>query len=594
MDSKEVIGISVGAAVAATTILVLNKTVKAKIRKQELKNVAAECIKNRDAKVHKILKSSEGASHIDLHQLSVSELKLKIEKGEIKPSQAVAALAIRCSKYGGISGVNAITEEFYDEAFESALELDSKNSIGLLHGIPISVKDCIGFAGALQTGGLACRSGEEWRCKTDSFLVELIRKCGALPMVRGNVSQCMMMPESANNVFGRTDNPWDLNRTPGGSSGGEAALVSAGCVPLAIGTDVGGSVRIPSAFCGVVGFKSTPGRISKRGCMSPRPRDRHGLADIIPSVIGPIAKSVDDCALFMRAVLSNDFYKRDVTIPPFPFNEERYNGTKKGKTKIGYFVSDGWFEPCRAAQRGIKEVVGLLKQDPNVIVEEIKLPVTGWDTYKLYVALVSAEGNMRGFMEGLDGEELHPLYEKLRQAANLPNWLRPFVSRLIDERRGTLVNVTRSGGLSVYQFQQHLADLVALKKAWAELVEENEYDAILHPSLPLPAFKHGTSSDLTGACSYTMLANLLLWPEGCVPVTTIREEEQCYHMTDLPENQRDQWARNAAKLMEGSKGLPLSVSVMCPPFRDEECLRIMKKIESIVNFSAKPTAYLNK
>ena len=140
----------------------------------------------------------------------------------------------------------------------------------LLLGVPISVKDCIALKGALQTGGLQCRTGEVHRSSEDSLIVHVLRQAGAIPICRGNVSQVMMLPESSNNIWGTTLNPWDLSRTPGGSSGGEGALVAMKCVPLAVGSDIGGSIRIPATYCGVTGFKPTPSRLSMEGCMRPR------------------------------------------------------------------------------------------------------------------------------------------------------------------------------------------------------------------------------------------------------------------------------------------------------------------------------------
>jgi len=558
-------------------------------RRQYLKEVAAACVRNRDAKIHQVLEQRTDLSEV--HELTATEIREKVVSGDLSASDVVLAFAQRCARYGRSHGVNAITEEFYDDAFKLSKSLDPNSAASLLFGVPVSVKDCIGLAGALMTGGLACRAEEKRRSEYDSVVVRLVKRHGGLPMVRGNVSQCMMLPEAENNIFGRTVNPWDIRRTPGGSSGGEAALVAMRCVPLAIGTDVGGSVRIPAAFNGVCGFKPTPGRISKRGCMVPRVNDRHGPGMIIPSVIGPIAKSVEDCAQFMRAVLSEENFKFDVEVPPFPFNEDRFARSKKPK-KIGYFVSDGWFEPCKAAKRAVTEVVDLLRQKDGYIIEEIKFPTDGWETYNLYLKLSSAEGNMRGFTEGLEGEELLDLYSPLKQAANLPNCLRPIVAALIDDRRGGLVRSVRNGGITSYAYWQLLADLTDVRKAWAKLMEKNCYDAILHPSLPLPALYCGTSKDLTAAFSYTMLANLLLWPEGCVPVSTVRNDEQTYPASDIPANQRDAFAENAAKTMEDSAGLPISVSVLCPPYRDEECLQIMQEIEELVNFKEKPTAYL--
>ena len=169
----------------------------------------------------------------------------------------------------------------------------------------------------------------------------------------------MMLPDAENNVFGRTSNPWDLERVPGGSSGGDAALVSMKCVPFAIGTDVGGSVRIPAAYCGIVGFKPTAGRISKVGCMMPRPNDVDGVKLAIPSVLGPLAKTVDECAMVLEAIWCDHHFEEDPVVPPIPFRRSIY--AKKDTLRVGVFRTDGWFEPCAAAVRAVDEVAEHLR-----------------------------------------------------------------------------------------------------------------------------------------------------------------------------------------------------------------------------------------
>lgn len=155
------------------------------------------------------------------------------------------------------------------QAFDSAQNIGSHDSATcLLRGVPISVKESLGVKGTMSTGGLVWRLRH--RCKEDSLIVQVIRKAGALIMCTGNVPQLMMMPECYNHIVGRARNPWDLKRTPGGSSGGDAALVAMGCVPLAIGSDVAGSLRIPASFCGVVALKPTSTRLTTKGCMRPR------------------------------------------------------------------------------------------------------------------------------------------------------------------------------------------------------------------------------------------------------------------------------------------------------------------------------------
>ena len=130
------------------------------------------------------------------------------------------------------------------------------------------MKDCIDQKGADSTCGAASRvlapSAE------DGLVVRLLREAGALPFVRSNVPQLLMMPDSENFIFGRTNNPYCAKRGPGGSSGGEAALVAAGCSIMGVGSDIGGSIRNPAHFSGVCGFKPTPQRMTRKGCAIPR------------------------------------------------------------------------------------------------------------------------------------------------------------------------------------------------------------------------------------------------------------------------------------------------------------------------------------
>ena len=137
-----------------------------------------------------------------------------------------------------------------------------------------------------------------------------------------------------------------------------------------------------------------------------------------------------------------------------------------------------------------------------------------------------------------------------------------------------------------------MAEAIEMRGLWAKQFKEYGIDAVIHPQLPLPALKCRSSKDLTGAFSYSLLANLILFPTGCIPVTTIRKDEADYDISSLPENQRDFWAGKAKDCMQGSEGLPMSLAVMTAPYRDEECLAVMSVIEGLVKFDEKPTAHL--
>ena len=130
-----------------------------------------------------------------------------------------------------------------------------------------------------------------------------------------------------------------------------------------------------------------------------------------------------------------------------------------------------------------------------------------------------------------------------------------------------------------------------MREKWGQSFIEAGVDAIIHPALPTPALPHGISGDFTAAFSYSFLANMLMWPAGVVPVTTVKENEQQYRMEDIPFDQRDSFAKLANKVMVGSAGLPVSLSIMTPLFQDEKCLRVMKEVEGLAKFDKEPVAY---
>jgi fatty acid amide hydrolase len=551
-----------------------------------------------------------------------------VEQQTLDPVEHVLKLARRCRKYayGDMdNGVNAIAEECYDQALHAAREIQriletsikTKNSDRSNHvfspllGVPISVKEAIGVQGCYSTGGLACRLAT--RKVEDALIVQVLRRRneermrnkdddndsddsgyiggGVIPLCTGNVPQLMMLPESYNHIWGRTRNPWNLSRTAGGSSGGDAALVAMGCVPLALASDVAGSIRGPACFNGIVGFKPTPGRVSTMGCMKPRRHDKSGTSIVIPAVNGPLCRTVDCAARFCQAAWTKEMFEKDLHVAPFPFNDKVYQSP--GKLVFGYFETDDWFEPCATSKRALQETIhGLTKAGHTC--QPFKPPTCGWYKYALLVAINSADGHMKSFVDALEGEAFWSQYYILLAAANLPNFIRSIVHcfRLLDERRRHLIKQARYGGASAWDYGQMTADLLNVQQSWSDAFVHAGIDALLFPGMPVPAILHDTSGELTSINSYMFLANLLRWPSGTVPVTTVRPgREEEYRLEDLPENQRDHIAKLVAKCMEGSAGMPISVSVMTPPYRDEMCLRAMKQVEAVVKFAERPQAY---
>lgn len=540
--------------------------------RQKYDTWSKEARNTRDTKDHS---RALGISAKELPLYSAIETNQKIKDGTLNATDNVVALAQRCRRLGRLH--NAVAEELYQEAVDAAATAVKGSSP--LAGVPISVKEHLCVKGCYATGGLQCRL--KHRQAEDSLVVSILRKGGAIPLCTGNVMQLMMLAESDNRTWGRVGSAWDPSRVAGGSSGGDGALVGLGCVPIALGSDVAGSIRIPAASNGVIGFKPTSKRISGRGTSNQFKDDRAGMNLTISVSFGPIARSVDDCAAMMKSVWVPELFDQDRSLPRLPFSIKQYEQTGK-KFKIAYFKTDDWFEPCVTAKRAVNETIEKLRVRGHLC-SAINPPTNGWKNYSLVVAVNSADGKMRSFRDGLQGEAFLPHYNTLCQAAMVPDWLRPIVSMFLDKRRAHLLSLGRLNGIGVYNLWQYTADILAMKAAWAEMIKD--YDAVIYPAVPIPPPPHGLTGEITCAYSYVMIANLLDWPSGAVPVTTVREDE-C-HYNNCPHG--DFYTRIVRdKVMPGSAGLPVSVSITAGAYEDEACLAVMKEVEQAVSFTAKP------
>lgn len=197
--------------------------------------------------------------------------------------------------------LNAVVEERFDAAIKEAKEKDANiDEANLkfqpLYGVPVSIKESIDVAGMKTTGGISHRA--DIIVKNDAHVVEQLKRAGAIILCKTNTPALCFCHETDNTLFGRTNNAWDMKRTAGGSSGGEGALIGVGGAPIGIGSDIGGSIRFPSHFNGVVGFKPGKNQVSTTGHFPP---DTHHLKARM-STIGPIGKSVRDMKLLYRLI----------------------------------------------------------------------------------------------------------------------------------------------------------------------------------------------------------------------------------------------------------------------------------------------------
>ncbi|NWW29594.1 VDHAP protein, partial [Panurus biarmicus] len=209
--------------------------------------------------------------------------------------------------------VNCVTD-FIHGCEDQLQKLKKQKEKGLLYGIPISIKDHINCKGHVSSGGMVKFLGQVK--EEDSVVVQVLKHQGGIPFVKTNIPQTMINYDCSNLIFGQTLNPLNHQKSPGGSSGGEGALIAGGGSILGIGSDVAGSIRLPSSFCGLCGLKPTGNRISPPGC-SDRP-----FVLTVTGMLGPMARDVDSLALCMKALLCQEMFQLDPTVPPIPFDEQ--------------------------------------------------------------------------------------------------------------------------------------------------------------------------------------------------------------------------------------------------------------------------------
>ena len=303
---------------------------------------------------------------MDLHDvpyLSIAQLSELIRSKEISSLEATDAYLDRISRIDGI--LNSYITVTHEEARKSAVEADESiadgNYHGLLHGIPLAVKDQFFTKGIRTTAGSNLLS--EFIPKQDAVVVEKLKTAGSVILGKLNLSE-FALGESFSHPAGTPRNPWDLNRNPGISSSGSAAATSAFLCASALAEDTGGSTRIPAAWCGLAGLRPTWGRVSRRG--------------VIPvswsmDTVGPVARTVEDCAITFQAIAgydSEDPYSWDTPVPDYRLGlSGGVSGLKIGvlKEKVAF----GNLEPqtLEAMHTAIDQLKSL-----GAIVEEVSIP----------------------------------------------------------------------------------------------------------------------------------------------------------------------------------------------------------------------------
>ena len=265
---------------------------------------------------------------------------------------------------------NCLTEIFFDKAIQRARELDRDRQINPgktlrpLHGLPISLKDSFQVKGYDTSTGLACFVNEP--AEEDSGTAAMLLDLGAVLYCKTNLPQSIMTADSDNNVFGRTLNPRNTALTAGGSTGGEGALLALRGSVLGVGTDIGGSIRVPSVCNGIYGFRPSVGIVPHGGV---RDLTTPGT-DGVRSTAGPMATSLRDVALFLRTTMKTKTWQYDSAVISLPWTDL----TPKNRVRIGLVLDEGMHTPSPPVRRGLKKASDLLGRSDRVEIIPLTLP----------------------------------------------------------------------------------------------------------------------------------------------------------------------------------------------------------------------------
>jgi len=460
----------------------------------------------------------------ELTSLSAVQIAELVRKRSVSPVEIVEAHLAQIERLNPELNafVQVDAERAVDAARSAAQSVSSGHEIGPLHGVPVSIKSSI------EVAGLRCEAGSKLRvghvAQTDAPLVRRLRAAGAIVLGTTNTPEFLMAWETDNLLYGRTNNPWDLTRTSGGSSGGEAAAIASGCSAGGVGSDGGGSVRVPAHFCGICGLKPTPGRIPATG---------HYPQSVGPfallGVVGPMTRTIADLKLLIEVLQGPDI--GDPSAAPVPVHWPEWSlKNASAKPRIGYFEDDGRTPVTAETRAAVRKSVDLLKK-------------AGFEVEPFCP-------------DGLD--KARELWWKFFGVAGAM-----LLGPILKGREGELSRILTEFNDWVAQEPPHTAQ--SLLNTWIQrdmvrmLVFEQmrRFPVLLCPVASVPAFKHGERNcQIDGkdvhyldAWSYCEWFNVLGMPGVVVPMS------------------------------KSDGGLPIGVQIVTQPWQEELALSVAERLE---------------
>ena len=462
----------------------------------------------------------------EIYYSPATELAARIRQKALSPVEVVQAHLDRIAQLNPT--LNAIVFHA-DNPLEQARRAEAAvmrgDDLGPLHGVPYTLKDCIETAGMRMSLGSRVYDGYvSWQ---DAEVYTRLNAAGGILLGKTNMPEFALWWETDNDVFGVTRNPWDLDRTAGGSSGGEVAAIAAGLSPLGLGTDLGGSIRAPASLCGVVGLKPTLGRVPYTG-IQPQ--------TILRAIhVGPIARTVGDVALALSVLAGADDV--DLYAPPVPVPDYAPLDADLGGLRVGWSPTTG--VPVHPeVQRSVAEAAAALGES-GLKVEPVEISaLTGNNSSAISTVIYTMEAR-RYSAPTIAGreDELTPLFR----------------SRFVDGNTFTI------------------DDYLTAAEEWEELRQAvkdyfTRYDIFLCPTVPVPAFPHGQNEfhiegrDLAGRHT---LRITLPWDLTGSPAISV-------------------------PFGFSSDGLPIGVQVVGRHFGELKVLQVARKLEAAMPQTRRP------
>ena len=550
---------------------------------QAKQDFRARTIDNLPAAYHTPLTPSD-KSILDTPVNITAEL---VRKGEWQPIDILRAYGKRA--LAAQAKTNCLTEVLLDDAelWLSESELSGGGEInlqGALAGVPVSLKDMVNIAGWDSSIGYSAWVGKP--AVRDSPMVRLLKDAGAVPYVKTNVPITLLSFESTNGVFGRTDNPHVPGFSPGGSSGGEGALLAYGGSRIGVGTDVAGSVRVPAAWSGVYALRCSAGRFPKAGNVTSQ-----GGQEGVPSVYSPMARSLGDLGYFLKAVVDMKPWKYDHSVHPIPWRDVGEELGQRRSIRWGVIRDDKVVAPTPAIRRALETTIHAVEATGDTIVDLTDECPSCFKALRLAGLLLTSDGletstkHFQSVYEVSDAgvKQLAKIFRLPAFVRKIYTWWHRYVKR--DEIWAGLVEDWKV--MNVAEQWKLVAQRESMRMVWHEYLKSRQIDFIITPVNALPAVPAGGMAETVASCGYAFLWNLLDYSAGVLPTGRVKSD---FDAVDPEEMKRVQQSSNGVMrrawgLYDAEKmhGLPTAVQIVGGRLQEEKVLWAMDRVANALN-----------